>query len=139
MDDSLPVLPASEQELQDFLTHRLKAIKSKDVSSTRPPRTIGLRPTYDQAKAFSQKLLQRLPATFCSQFFDVVEQTISEKSTADKPHVAIANMFAEANELGLWQEYLDLFMPHWKGEQKIEESEMEILETMLGNRSKGKQ
>ncbi|KAI4126270.1 MAG: hypothetical protein LQ338_003834 [Usnochroma carphineum] len=134
MDDSLPVPSAASQELHNFGAHQLQAVKSKDILSTRPPRSTGLRPTPEQAKAFAQKLLGRLPPAFCRRFFDTLEQTVSGKCASDKPHVYMSNMFAAADEPELWQEYLDLFMPHWKGKQKIEESEMELFEMMLENR-----
>lgn len=40
----------------------------------------------------------------------------------------LATMFADADASDLWEEYISLFMPYWRNEQKIEESEIELLE-----------
>ncbi|KAL9007425.1 MAG: hypothetical protein Q9173_007300 [Seirophora scorigena] len=137
MNASLPTHPASEQDLHHFLAHALRPITARDSTATRPPRsTVGLKPTLEETRAFTQKLFQRLPPAFVTKFFELLKLTIrgqKEKNEGEKRRVErLAKIFAEAGEPGLWEEFVDLFMPRWRGELEIEEGERWVVEAMRG-------
>ncbi|KAI4112281.1 MAG: hypothetical protein LQ341_007860 [Variospora aurantia] len=136
MHDSLPVPPSSQQELQDFLSHALQPLTARNSSATQSPRTFGLKPlTNEEVNAFAQKLLQRLPPAFVTEFFRMLQLMIlGQDDEAEKPRVGqLAKMFADAHEQELWEEYVDLFMPQWIGELKFEEEEDGVIEAMRGD------
>lgn len=136
MNTSLPTHPASGQDLQHFLTHALRPIEAPNSTVTRPSRSsIGLEPTFEEAKAFTQELFRRLPPAFITKFFEQLKLTIrgQNEKEGEKPRVEpLAEMFAEAGELGLWWDFVDLFMPRWRGELEIEEGERWVVEAMRG-------
>ncbi|KAL8644602.1 MAG: hypothetical protein Q9210_007170, partial [Variospora velana] len=91
-------------------------------------------PTYEEVYAFAQKLLQRLPPAFVTEFFKMLKLMILGHDEAEKPRVGqLAKMFADADEQGLWEEYVDLFMPEWRWELKFEEEEDGVIEAMRGD------
>ncbi|KAL8748425.1 MAG: hypothetical protein Q9184_007313 [Pyrenodesmia sp. 2 TL-2023] len=126
----LPTYPSAAST--STLHTPLPPLSRKDLPP-RPPRQSGMRPTRPQAIAFSQTLLNRLGPTFCNRFFRHLERTILGISEHDKPRVELARMFEEEGASDLWEAYLEIFMPHWRGEWKIEESEMELLEMFSGS------
>ncbi|KAL9016195.1 MAG: hypothetical protein Q9185_006445 [Variospora sp. 1 TL-2023] len=136
MNDSLPILPSSQQELQDFLSHALQPLTARNSSATQPPQTSGLKPlTYEEVDAFAQKLLRRLPPAFVTEFFRMLQLIIlGQDDEAEKPRVGqLAKMFADADEQELWEDYVDLFMPQWRGELQFEEEEDGVIEAMRGD------
>ncbi|KAL8921415.1 MAG: hypothetical protein Q9208_005741 [Pyrenodesmia sp. 3 TL-2023] len=129
MDAFLPTPPSTDPTTSSPTP--LAPLSRRDLPA-RPPRQTGLRPTPTQALAFSRTLLSRLGPAFCTRFFHELERTILGTSKHDKPLVELAKMFEEEGALDLWEGFLEVFMPHWRGEWKIEESEGEVLEMLLG-------
>ncbi|KAL8830561.1 MAG: hypothetical protein Q9170_005679 [Blastenia crenularia] len=132
MDPTLSVPLTTTQELLDFARHSLSPSSPTPTTShlTNSSRQDPTQPTLTQAQTWIAVFRQRLPPEIYNRFLDILSSSHFHKGIPELSRVAFSRLFAEADEIELWNEFLRSFLQSWEEERVVEEGEMAVLKSM---------
>lgn len=116
-----------DRELQDFASHRLKALKISDTSKAAKNVQRGPTTTYVDSLLFVDKVQWRLPSPYYNQFLSALKRFSTQSATVDETAEEIRRILQEANEPKLLDKFMERFLPDMKDLLKSEEDVLKVL------------